>query len=320
MKTPRLFILLCTLFIYSGVAFAGPFIFQNRLYDYMIKYKSYGYSAPGASRIDSFVQPMEIYLSEYGQVTVTFPDKVLTSLISECQSYSGLLGEELVFTGNQFKLTMAISLFGTTTSFQYQGAYYVGVELDKVLATQLLLIFDRVNNGKFLKGTSGAPLTAEASEAQARARREAELREQERKAREEAEAARLKAIEEEMRRRQEEEARFRAQPLSARTDAVQVPEVLASFPGGEAMLERYLQESMKYPILMKEEGIQGSVIVQFIVEPDGSFSSVEVVKFPDPSFKKEAIRLIKSMPHWYPAFSKGSRVPSVVTHSIRFKL
>ena len=320
MKTSRFLALLCTLFIYIGAAFAQPFTFQNRLYDYMLKYYNYGYCAPGESRVNGVNQPMTIYLSEYGQVTIALPDKVLTSLISDCHSDWGLLGCDIVLTGENFKLTFMTTMLGSLTSFQYQGAYYVGGETDKVLAKQMISILDLANDGKFLKGTGGAPLTPEASEAQARARHEAELREQERKARAEAEAARLKAIEEEMRRRQEEEARFRAQPLSARTDAVRVPEVLASFPYGEAMLDKYLQENLKYPAIAQEEGIQGTVIVQFIVERDGSFSSVEVVKSPDPSFKKEAIRLIKSMPRWYPAFSQGSPVPSVVTHPIRFKL
>ncbi|MBQ0136525.1 MAG: energy transducer TonB, partial [Bacteroidales bacterium] len=68
------------------------------------------------------------------------------------------------------------------------------------------------------------------------------------------------------------------------------------FPGGDAAMMKYLSENIKYPVIAQENGIQGRVICQFVVNKDGSIVDINVVRSVDPSLDKEAIRVIKSMP------------------------
>ena len=70
------------------------------------------------------------------------------------------------------------------------------------------------------------------------------------------------------------------------------------FPGGPAALMKYLSENTKYPVVAQENGVQGRVTVQFVVEKDGSISDVHVLRGVDPSLDKEAVRVVKSMPRW----------------------
>ena len=72
------------------------------------------------------------------------------------------------------------------------------------------------------------------------------------------------------------------------------------FPGGPAALMKYLSENTKYPVVAQENGVQGRVTVQFVVEKDGSISDVHVLRGVDPSLDKEAVRVVKSMPRWTP--------------------
>ena len=80
------------------------------------------------------------------------------------------------------------------------------------------------------------------------------------------------------------------------------------FPGGPAALMKYLSEHTKYPVVAQENGIQGRVTVQFVVEKDGSISDVHVLRGVDPSLDKEAVRVVKSMPRWTPGKQNGITV------------
>ena len=80
------------------------------------------------------------------------------------------------------------------------------------------------------------------------------------------------------------------------------------FPGGPAALMKYLSENTKYPVVAQENGIQGRVTVQFVVEKDGSISDVHVLRGVDPSLDKEAVRVVKSMPRWTPGKQNGITV------------
>lgn len=80
------------------------------------------------------------------------------------------------------------------------------------------------------------------------------------------------------------------------------------FPGGPAALMKYLSENTKYPVVAQENGVQGRVTVQFVVEKDGSISDVHVLKGVDPSLDKEAVRVVKSMPRWTPGKQNGITV------------
>lgn len=80
------------------------------------------------------------------------------------------------------------------------------------------------------------------------------------------------------------------------------------FPGGHTALMKYLSEHTKYPVVAQENGVQGRVTVQFVVEKDGSISDVHVLRGVDPSLDKEAVRVVKSMPRWTPGKQNGINV------------
>lgn len=80
------------------------------------------------------------------------------------------------------------------------------------------------------------------------------------------------------------------------------------FPGGPAALMKYLSENTNYPVVAQENGVQGRVTVQFVVEKDGSISDVHVLRGVDPSLDKEAVRVVKSMPRWTPGKQNGITV------------
>ena len=100
-----------------------------------------------------------------------------------------------------------------------------------------------------------------------------------------------------------------------------VVEKMPEFPGGQQALFKYLSENVKYPVIAQENGIQGRVICQFVVNKDGSIVDVEVVRSGgDPSLDKEAIRVIKSMPKWKPGKQRGKPVRVKFTVPVSFKL
>lgn len=100
-----------------------------------------------------------------------------------------------------------------------------------------------------------------------------------------------------------------------------VVEKMPEFPGGQAALFKYLSENVKYPVIAQENGIQGRVICQFVVNKDGSIVDVEVVRSGgDASLDKEAVRVIKSMPKWHPGQQRGKSVRVKYTVPVNFKL
>ncbi len=100
-----------------------------------------------------------------------------------------------------------------------------------------------------------------------------------------------------------------------------VVETMPEFPGGQAALFKYLSENVKYPVIAQENGIQGRVICQFVVNKDGAIVDVEVVRSGgDASLDKEAVRVIKSMPKWNPGKQRGKPVRVKYTVPVNFKL
>ncbi len=99
-----------------------------------------------------------------------------------------------------------------------------------------------------------------------------------------------------------------------------VVEQMPSFPGGQAALMAWLSQNIKYPVIAAENGVQGRVIVQFVVEKDGSVTDVHVAKSVDPSLDKEAARVVKAMPKWNPGKQNGSAVRVKYTVPVMFKL
>ena len=99
-----------------------------------------------------------------------------------------------------------------------------------------------------------------------------------------------------------------------------VVEQMPSFPGGQAALMKWLADNMNYPVIAAENGVQGRVVVQFVVEKDGSVSDVQVVKSVDPSLDKEASRVVSAMPKWIPGKQNGAAVRVKYTVPVTFKL
>lgn len=99
-----------------------------------------------------------------------------------------------------------------------------------------------------------------------------------------------------------------------------VVEQMPSFPGGMPALMKWLSDNMKYPPIAAENGVQGRVIVQFVVEKDGSVTDVHVARSVDPSLDKEAVRVVKVMPKWIPGKQNGSAVRVKYTLPVTFRL
>ena len=100
----------------------------------------------------------------------------------------------------------------------------------------------------------------------------------------------------------------------------QAVEQMPQFPGGDAELMKYIQDHLKYPVIAAENGIQGRVIVRFVVSKTGEIQDVTVLRGVDSSLDKEAVRVIKSMPKWIPGKQNGNNVAVYFTVPVMFKL
>lgn len=97
-------------------------------------------------------------------------------------------------------------------------------------------------------------------------------------------------------------------------------EQMPQYPGGDAELMRFIGGNLKYPTIAIENGIEGRVVIRFVVTVDGSISDVQIVKKLDPSCDKEAVRVVKMMPKWVPGKQNGRNVPVYYTLPVLFKL
>lgn len=93
-----------------------------------------------------------------------------------------------------------------------------------------------------------------------------------------------------------------------------------SFPGGNAALLTYITNTMKYPVIAEECGVEGIVYVDFEVDYDGSIINVKIAKSVDPSLDAEAIRIIESMPKWNVGRKNGEPIRKTIRYPIKFKL
>ena len=97
-------------------------------------------------------------------------------------------------------------------------------------------------------------------------------------------------------------------------------EFMPEFPGGTAALMKYLGANIKYPTISQEMGSAGKVIVQFVVDKDGTITDPIVVRGVDAYLDKEAIRVISSMPKWKPGVQNGKKVRVKYTVPVVFRL
>ncbi len=111
-------------------------------------------------------------------------------------------------------------------------------------------------------------------------------------------------------------------PKIANDSPVVFAEVDAEYPGGYAQMLKYIQERVEYPTLEKDSGIEGKVIVRFVVNTNGDLEKFEILKgVPEgKGLEQEAIRVIKNMPRWQPAKNNGHTVSQYMTIPINFTL
>jgi len=99
-----------------------------------------------------------------------------------------------------------------------------------------------------------------------------------------------------------------------------IVEDMPVFPGGELALRKYIAQSIKYPVIAQENGIQGKVFITFVVDKDGSVTNARVARGVDPSLDKEALRVVNSLPKWKPGKQRGKPVKVSYTVPINFVL
>lgn len=99
-----------------------------------------------------------------------------------------------------------------------------------------------------------------------------------------------------------------------------VVEEMPEFPGGELALRKFIAESIKYPVIAQENGIQGKVYVNFVVGKDGRVTNARVIRSIDPALDKEALRVINSLPVWKPGLQRGEPVRVSFSVPISFVL
>ncbi|MBQ9363852.1 MAG: energy transducer TonB [Bacteroidaceae bacterium] len=92
------------------------------------------------------------------------------------------------------------------------------------------------------------------------------------------------------------------------------------FPGGNEALMKWLNKNLKYPASAQENNIQGRVMVQFVVNKDGSIVDPKVIKSVDPALDKEALRVVSVMPKWQPGKQRGKTVRVRFTLPVTFRL
>ena len=100
----------------------------------------------------------------------------------------------------------------------------------------------------------------------------------------------------------------------------EVVEQMPTFPGGDAALMKYLAENIKYPVSAQKAKEQGRVVVQFIVEKDGTVTGVKTVRSVTPALDAEAVRVIKAMPKWTPGKQGGQPVRVNYNVPVSFRL
>ena len=109
--------------------------------------------------------------------------------------------------------------------------------------------------------------------------------------------------------------------MAAKDDRIyEMVEENAQFPGGEAECYKWLSQNIRYPADCMEGGIQGRVVVSFVINRDGSIVDVKATRSPHPSLAKEAVRVVSSMPKWKPARQGNKIVRSRFSLPLMFRL
>lgn len=109
-------------------------------------------------------------------------------------------------------------------------------------------------------------------------------------------------------------------PVAPASEVMFLVEKMPQFPGGEALMLQFLTEKLQYPRLAKEYGIEGRVVISFLVEKDGSLTDIKIVKGIGGGCDEEALRLVRAMPPWKPGEHRGRTVRVSYTLPVTFKM
>ena len=97
-------------------------------------------------------------------------------------------------------------------------------------------------------------------------------------------------------------------------------EELPAYPGGTEALHQFLMSNMVYPENAKKKGIQGTVLMTYIIDANGEVTSVKIIRGVEPEIDQEAMRLTKTIKGWKPAAQNGKPVSTTITMPIEFKI
>ena len=97
-------------------------------------------------------------------------------------------------------------------------------------------------------------------------------------------------------------------------------EQMPQFPGGDRELLNFLHSNIRYPQIALENGIQGRVVLKFVVNTDGSVGDISILQGIDRTLNEEAIRVVKTMPKWSPGRQNGRAVRVFYTVPIDFRI
>lgn len=106
----------------------------------------------------------------------------------------------------------------------------------------------------------------------------------------------------------------------APTKPLMFVEQMPTFPGGDQALQEYLYKNIRYPAAARENGIEGTVVLQFVVGSDGSISEIKTLRDVRGGCTDEAIRVVKNMPKWNAGKQNGNAVPVYFNLPVTFKL
>lgn len=95
---------------------------------------------------------------------------------------------------------------------------------------------------------------------------------------------------------------------------------MPSFPGGDIARKKYLAKNLRYPIQAVDDGIQGTVYVNFVVKTNGSLTDIKILRGIGGGCDEEALRVVKKMPAWNPGYQNGRNVPVRYTLKVDFKI
>ncbi|SFH27772.1 outer membrane transport energization protein TonB [Pontibacter chinhatensis] len=97
-------------------------------------------------------------------------------------------------------------------------------------------------------------------------------------------------------------------------------EQMPTFPGGDGEMMKYLGKNIRYPAAAQRAGVEGLVVLSFVVSSTGEISDIQVVKQLGAGTDEEAVRVVKSMPKWTPGKQNGRAVPVRYTLPVRFTI